>query len=583
MISSSSFLAEIGGSSSENTAATHYESDLEIAFDQQSDLIPQSSISDGSGAVARLVYPNLEENADVPANSSSSPEESDDIEFNTLFHWVQSNSTDPNAYNDKRCYSIKEANLLRETDVDYLQDLQRKFNCIVSDFLAKGMLPMEETYRMIFEAVMTNDMEAIPMRTNDGYRVERVAGWTEDEWAKRLQEYSPVSDPSECPITCPLRRGIQQLPDPVLPDSENVSQIERLGAHLKVYGKINKWQTRILHLEPGTFGTKLSARMMVVDLIYMSGVVLHGSQQCIEFTALSYTWGAAVFPRMLTINGVAFYITENLFAFLQRYRENDNGVYLWIDALCINQLDLNEKSMQVRNMLTIYEKASNVIVWLGEEGRFTKLAIEIFRWAYSNTTHDRELEYERLPEYWTLGTQNNQNQCWHSAVCAQSFPLVMQGVEDLCSRDWIRRIWIKQEIWAANNIDVYCGSTMLSWDEFMSMSRLRLQSKLTNIAVPKVPPEHVTCLNHLWRRKEMIRRADSDKQQKRNQGTCDLLVLLDQSRSCLFTDPHDQIYALLGMTSVPRQDPRYRDVPALEISIDYQASIPNVFSELAMS
>jgi hypothetical protein len=44
-------------------------------------------------------------------------------------------------------------------------------------------------------------------------------------------------------------------------------------------------------------------------------------------------------------------ITSNLFAFLQRYRDNTESRHLWIDALCINQPDLAEKAMQVKNMM----------------------------------------------------------------------------------------------------------------------------------------------------------------------------------------------------------------------------------------
>jgi hypothetical protein len=54
------------------------------------------------------------------------------------------------------------------------------------------------------------------------------------------------------------------------------------------------------------------------------------------------------------MNEIAFPITENLYAFLQRFRSTEATSYIWIDALCINQLDLLEKAVQVSNMLTIY-------------------------------------------------------------------------------------------------------------------------------------------------------------------------------------------------------------------------------------
>lgn len=43
--------------------------------------------------------------------------------------------------------------------------------------------------------------------------------------------------------------------------------------------------------------------------------------------------------------------------------------FFWIDALCINQADLEERSAQVQIMPQIYTKASCVIVWLGDDSQ----------------------------------------------------------------------------------------------------------------------------------------------------------------------------------------------------------------------
>lgn len=38
---------------------------------------------------------------------------------------------------------------------------------------------------------------------------------------------------------------------------------------------------------------------------------------------------------------------------------------LWIDAICINRFDIDEKNSQVRKMHSIYKKADKVVAWLG--------------------------------------------------------------------------------------------------------------------------------------------------------------------------------------------------------------------------
>lgn len=89
-----------------------------------------------------------------------------------------------------------------------------------------------------------------------------------------------------------------------------------------------------------------------------------------EFTALSYTWGPCICNSnpsneefRVECNGELLVVTENLFDFLECCRQD----FLWIDALCINQKDLNERAAQVSMMGKIYAAANSVIMWLGKD------------------------------------------------------------------------------------------------------------------------------------------------------------------------------------------------------------------------
>src|SRR5947207_8786362 len=120
-----------------------------------------------------------------------------------------------------------------------------------------------------------------------------------------------------------------------------------------MYKPLRSWQTRLLRLHPGVFGDPLRCDLLTVDLIYFEGVVLRGStdDQILTYKALSYTWGEPHFPKSIACNGEDFHVTENLFSALQRIRFADKPRHLWVDAVCINQSDNIEKSMQVQNML----------------------------------------------------------------------------------------------------------------------------------------------------------------------------------------------------------------------------------------
>ena len=82
--------------------------------------------------------------------------------------------------------------------------------------------------------------------------------------------------------------------------------------------------------------------------------------------ALSYTWGNPSNICLVTINNKTCPVTKNLFLALLRLRYQDISRFLWIDAVCINQTNLTEKSQQVAMMAKIYAMASNVLIWLGE-------------------------------------------------------------------------------------------------------------------------------------------------------------------------------------------------------------------------
>lgn len=89
---------------------------------------------------------------------------------------------------------------------------------------------------------------------------------------------------------------------------------------------------------------------------------MHREQQHVTYDALSYCWDQPDFTRKIVINDFDFAITDNLIRALQRLRRTATIRYLRIDAICIDQANLAERSMQVRNMMNIFKKAEEVFV-----------------------------------------------------------------------------------------------------------------------------------------------------------------------------------------------------------------------------
>ncbi|KAF2829866.1 hypothetical protein CC86DRAFT_272032, partial [Ophiobolus disseminans] len=114
-------------------------------------------------------------------------------------------------------------------------------------------------------------------------------------------------------------------------------------------------------------------QIRVVDLLPGSGldpitlecriITLNGGR---SFEALSYVWGDLLSPRTVKISGYNVEITQPLHVAFQNLRDSDETRTLWVDQVCINQLDDIEKSHQVSLMRTIYRKCTQCVIWLGE-------------------------------------------------------------------------------------------------------------------------------------------------------------------------------------------------------------------------
>lgn len=75
------------------------------------------------------------------------------------------------------------------------------------------------------------------------------------------------------------------------------------------------------------------------------------------------------------VDGHPFEVTVNPALALRSLREPRQSRVLWIDAICINQKDTDEKNIQIPLMGDIYKTASQVVVWLGASTPEIELAV----------------------------------------------------------------------------------------------------------------------------------------------------------------------------------------------------------------
>src|ERR1700712_2482196 len=123
------------------------------------------------------------------------------------------------------------------------------------------------------------------------------------------------------------------------------------GTNQFYYQPISKpLEFRILHLLPGKTRNGLRCELQSAQL-----------DSPPSYEALSYTWGDPKAKETILCNGKKLEIGKSLSSALHTLRYTDRKRTLWIDAVCINQEDKQEKNIQVPLMCDIYRQADRVV------------------------------------------------------------------------------------------------------------------------------------------------------------------------------------------------------------------------------
>jgi hypothetical protein len=210
---------------------------------------------------------------------------------------------------------------------------------------------------------------------------------------------------------------------------------------------------RLLRILPGCRSETLKCELQVTDLVDSP-----------QFEALSYVWGNPEPAAVVFCNGQPKKVTPNLGRALLRLRYDDRERLVWIDAICVNQDDLLERSEQVKLMRDIYSQAWRVVVWLGEdEGEYAETAIRIIQKATEYCYSEIGASLEDLSDGDHLDIIKRAEELeteipWSEKKKGRDFPPSKYEVNDsrsntdwaavskLYSNTWFTRIWIVQEV-----------------------------------------------------------------------------------------------------------------------------------------
>jgi hypothetical protein len=278
----------------------------------------------------------------------------------------------------------------------------------------------------------------------------------------------------------PIPRKTEGLRKPTGPSATGVSSFVNAVDLLHTYDRIAQDQVRILALKPGAREHDLNGSFVVLNDCQLGTAAY-------QYVALSYNWGdgkvedniiiqnrksapivslkgaledaksvvvsapltswRGALEKVMSAKGLGakrLLITPNLSDALKHLREENETLYIWIDALCINQNDEIEKKEQVMKLARIYRNAYNVCIWLGSDSPGSSVsdhAMSFIRHAIDPTMHGALLaDPVWLPKWANLF--------------------------DLLRWSWFSRRWVIQELALAKNATVHCGAHTVHWSDF---------------------------------------------------------------------------------------------------------------------
>ncbi|KAK4099351.1 HET-domain-containing protein, partial [Parathielavia hyrcaniae] len=179
------------------------------------------------------------------------------------------------------------------------------------------------------------------------------------------------------------------------------------------------------------------------------------------FEALSYRWGFANTSQtaVVFVNGRSMRIPSSAYQLLHACSSTWTDRLVWIDAICINQADDQEKSQQLPLMRDIYSRAKKVVVWPGDE-LDSNMALWTIKRVLSASLHFEAPEEEMrdfFDDEWD-------RRAWRSMT-------------KLFENPYFTRMWVVQEVVLGSNVEIHHGGRSLSWDAFSQVALQCIQPR----------------------------------------------------------------------------------------------------------
>ena len=220
---------------------------------------------------------------------------------------------------------------------------------------------------------------------------------------------------------------------------QNKYWIDRVSGNVRYRPSLERYdyrhlapeEFRLIKLLPGQETDRLIGRLITVD-----------ATSAPQYVALSYVWGPpseeGQDPQLILLDNIATELRPNLDSAMRALRRLDQNIYIWVDALCINQHDEEEKDIQIPLMAKIYRLSDSVAVWLGETTSYGKVAFSFAHWI---TKHPDLVLH----------------------VAEQQLKVLITAFFDMIRNPWFQRKWVVADFVLAKRVNLHYGKDALPW------------------------------------------------------------------------------------------------------------------------
>jgi hypothetical protein len=313
---------------------------------------------------------------------------------------------------------------------------------------------------------------------------------------------------------------------------------------------------RLLELHPGKEDQDITCSLHPYQL---------GASFNSPYEALSYVWGSDKDKVPIKIGQHQLEITVNLATALRRLRNPETSRLLWIDQICINQSDEDEKEFQIGLMKNIYESASRAVIWLGPDTGASYRAMHFIK--QFEEVVNRCFEDGRYEVLQSVFEQRGIETPLEPDIQTP----IQAVVEAIMMNNYVERYWIIQEIVLGRDAVVYYGTKSAPWKTIVRFMEAiqNFSPSVYDIAreISKRKGESGS-VGFLWTRLSTLQKY------RHQRGTAEhdmmfepwyLVLLFRYSKA---TVPSDRIYAWLGLCDQWRKT---------DFKIDYKRAAHETF------